>query len=109
MDPASQPPRPRTGLEIIRTGPRTFVLRHPVTGEQFELGADERFLLHLLARAASLAEVLSAYATRFKQALPERRLLEFLEQLRRLGLLEGEGEPAAAPAPAPAPAPAAES
>jgi multidrug resistance efflux pump len=80
--------RLRPGLEIFRTGPRAFLLRNRATGGQLQLGAEERFLLHLLERAKSFHEISGAFEKKFRRRLPERQVLEFWEQLHGLGLTE---------------------
>src|SRR5438128_2517709 len=104
--------RLRPGLEIIRTGPRSFVLSDPRTGTVFELGAEERYLLHLLEQAESLDDILRGFEGRFGRRMARREVLEFLEQLRQLGLLAGGTDAAEVPVatrppelPAPVPAP----
>ena len=85
-------PRLRAGLSVVRTGPRDFLLINPETGAQFAFGAEERYLLHLLERTASPDDVLRLYEQRFGPGLSRRRVLEFVEQLRQLGLLTDETE-----------------
>ena len=88
-------PRLRPGLEIFRTGPRAFLLCNKATGGHLQLGAEERFLLHLLERAKSLAQISAAFERKFRRRLTERRVLEFCEQLHDLGLTEGSSGPGA--------------
>jgi hypothetical protein len=81
--------RLRTDVRVLRTGPREFRLLDPSTGANFELGARERYMLVLLHECDSPAELCAAFESRFGFELPERECLEFCEQLRRQGLLEG--------------------
>jgi multidrug efflux pump subunit AcrA (membrane-fusion protein) len=101
--------RLRPGLEILRTGPRTFLLLDPRTGTQFALGAEERYLVHLLETNRSLEDLPRAYQERFGRPLSRRHVEEFIQQLRQLNLLvdspAAEDGPVAARAPIPAPSP----
>jgi multidrug resistance efflux pump len=106
------PLRLRPGVEVVRLSPRQFLLIHAASGRQLELGAEERYLLHLLGKGASLDDVLRQHARRFRRGLERFQLLEFVEQLGQLDLLDREEKPApvqATPRPvkatAPAPAP----
>ncbi len=90
--------RLRPEVEILRLGPRQFLLVDPISGAQFRCGVGERYLLHLLDKATSPEEVRIAYAQRFGQDLPQRQLLEFLEQLHQLRLITDPGDATPAPA-----------
>jgi hypothetical protein len=81
--------RLRSDVRILRTGPREFRLLDPSTGANFELGARERYMLVLLHECDTPAELCAAFESRFGLKLEERECLEFCEQLRRQGLLEG--------------------
>lgn len=101
----------RPGVQILRAGPRSFLVVNSHTGAQLSCGAEERYLLHLLEHCDSLDAVREAFGKRFGPGLAERPLREFVEQLRQLGVLANgadtaEDPPAPEPAPAlPAPAP----
>ncbi len=81
--------RLRSDVRILRTGPREFRLLDPSTGANFELGARERYMLVLLHECDTAKELCAAFESRFGLKLQERECLEFCEQLRRQGLLEG--------------------
>lgn len=87
----------RPGVEVIRVSPRRFLVVNSATGAQFEVGGEERLLLHLLEKGGAPEDIERAYKQRFGQALPENGLLEFMEQLRQLDLLD-ENDPKAGPA-----------
>lgn len=76
----------------MRTGPRSFLLLDRQAGKQFELGADERYLLHLLEQGNSAEEIQRAYERRLGKGLSEQHLEAFVEQLRQLDVLE-DGKP----------------
>lgn len=92
--------RLRPGLEIVRTGPRAFLLVDARTGTRFAFGAEERYLIHLLETSGSVDEILRGYEQRFGKPLARRHAEEFLEQLRDLNLVTDAPE-AASPATAP--------
>ncbi len=102
--------RLRPGLEILRTGPRNFLLVDARRGTQFAFGAEERYLLHLLEASDSMEDLLRAYEKHFGKPLLRRHAQEFLEQLRSLGLitdapLEAPATAGASPSSRPAPPP----
>ncbi len=90
-------PRLHPEVQILRTGPRDFVLFDTRTQDHYEFGPAERFLLQWLGRSVPLDEVRKAFETRFGHPLTRERLLEFLEQLRNKGLLD---DPSQRPEPA---------
>jgi multidrug efflux pump subunit AcrA (membrane-fusion protein) len=75
-------------LELIRSGPESFLLLDRDHDLHFELQAGERYLLHLLTSCDSLAAVQTQWTARFGHALRRRHVLEFIEQLRSHALLE---------------------
>jgi multidrug resistance efflux pump len=77
-----------SGVEILRTGPRSFLLFDRQSGKQCELGAEERFLLHALELAGAPDDARQEFVRHFGRELPRRQLEEFLEQLRKLGVLD---------------------
>lgn len=79
----------RPDVQILRTGPDRFRLYDPSTGAHFEVGGKERYLLNLIERCTSVVDVAAEYARKFDQQLAHREILEFVEQLRRNGLLVG--------------------
>lgn len=83
----------RPDLQILRTGPDQFRLFDPRTGAHFELGGRERYLLSLIERCHDVDEIAAEFALKFGQSLPTREISEFLEQLRRQGLLVGSKAP----------------
>lgn len=83
------PARLRRDLEILRIEPQRFVLRDTASGEAFEFGQQERFLVGLLDGEHTAAEICEAYRDRFGEPLSRRYVEEFVEQLREAGLLEG--------------------
>lgn len=71
---------------------RHFV-RDRATGDCFELGAQERFLLSRLDGRHTSREIRAAFAERFTQPLSNAKLLEFVQLARERGLLQ-DSEPA---------------
>ncbi len=76
------------GVELLRVGPRHFVLRDPRSGEAFHLGATERVLVDLVAAEGSPESVARECRRRTGAEIDPRTVREFVEQLRTLGLLD---------------------
>jgi HlyD family secretion protein len=74
-------------VEILRTGPRDFLVVDARSGTQLACGAEERYLIHLLETHDSDESRLQAFEQRFGKALPRRQVEEFFEQLRSLDLI----------------------
>ncbi len=98
----------------MRIGPREFVLRDRQSGARLHVGAEERYLLHLIERSPSLDAICRAFEARFHRPLAARHVLEFWEQLHHLGLTdlgpaasERAGQPGPPGAVEPLPAPSA--
>jgi len=91
-------PRLRADVEVLRTGPREFLLRDPASGEGFQLNLEERFLIECFATSTSIREVRDAFREKFDEEVSTDYVEQFGEQLRRLGLLE---EPTSRPKPEP--------
>jgi membrane fusion protein YbhG len=89
--------RLRPGVQILRAGPREFLVLNPGTGAQLTCAAEERYLIHLLERCESLDSVRDAFERRFGAGLAERALQEFVEQLRTLDLVVEQAEPVLEP------------
>lgn len=71
----------------MRGGPARFLCGSPRTGQWFTIGSEERFLLYLLERTESSADISSIFAKRFHRGLTDRRIEEFINQLREYKLL----------------------
>jgi putative peptide zinc metalloprotease protein len=72
-----------------RTG-TCFVIKDPATGRFFRFKAPEYFLAQQLDGITPLADIRRRVEERFGAALPQETVVQFLETLRRLGLLEAE-------------------
>ncbi len=91
-------PKRRSDLDILRTGPTSFLVADPRTGTSYTCGTAERVLLALLDGTRSAEAIAAEYTRRAGQSIAIRTVVEFIEQLRSLGFLEGPVlEPAAAP------------
>jgi multidrug resistance efflux pump len=84
----SLPPR-RPELVIRPLGEQgRYVVKDPRTGEFFQLGEQEHFLLTQLDGARSGADICAAFAERFAQSLSEQELQEFLALATEQGLVQ---------------------
>lgn len=77
----------RPEIEIVRVGPEQFVLRDPARGEYFELGSRERYLVACFDGRQTVAAIHQQFAARYGEPPTSRYLEEFIEQLRRAGLV----------------------
>ena len=82
------PPKLRADVQLLRTGPREFVLRDPAHGEGFTLGIEERFLASMFDGEHEPPAIAEAFRQRFGTDIPVSYIEQFAEQLRRAGLLE---------------------
>jgi multidrug efflux pump subunit AcrA (membrane-fusion protein) len=83
----------RRDIEIIRTGPKGYVVMDRRTGGSFVCTSADRQLIGLLDGVRGPQELRRDYARRFGQDISERHVEEFLEQLRTFGLLNESPEP----------------
>lgn len=79
-------------VEIVPSGQHEFLLVNRRTGSCFLLGAAERYLLELLEQGKSAEEISAAFQSDLGTRLSNRNVREFVEQLRRLRMLEGSGD-----------------
>lgn len=82
--------RLRPSIEILRTGPQSFVLWDRERDRQYELGAEERLLLELLQTSPDLDAARRQYQAKFQHSISRRKVAEFVEHLRSQGLLTDE-------------------
>ncbi len=94
------PPRLRRDAELIRIGPRQFVLRDLASGEAFLLGWEERQLLDLIDGQHTIEALASEWSARLGHPVDPQHLAAFLRQLHDYGLLVVEPDPAAEAIPA---------
>ncbi|MEK7215900.1 MAG: hypothetical protein AAB289_09935, partial [Chloroflexota bacterium] len=66
------------------------VIKHPGTGEFFQVGPEEHFLIMQLDGRQDAETACQAFVGRFGQALTEKEMHQFVEMARRQGLLEEE-------------------
>ncbi|MBK7976625.1 MAG: HlyD family efflux transporter periplasmic adaptor subunit [Deltaproteobacteria bacterium] len=97
-------PRLRPDVEVLRVGTGSFLIRDPRTGHSFALGPTERALVALVPKSITPGEVAAALTRRGMAVTPET-VLEFVEQLRRFGLLDEPGGARSPPALEPRPEP----
>jgi HlyD family secretion protein len=81
--------RLRPSVEILRTGPHSFVLWDRERDLHYEIAAEERLLLHLLSQDLSRDDLSREWQSRFGRDLSPRQVAEFVENLRRESLVEG--------------------
>ena len=78
-------------LEIIRVGPKRFLILSPRTNNSFEVGLRERYLLKLMDGRHTFEEILQRFKAYFGETISPKYLSEFLNHLKREQLLvEGE-------------------
>src|SRR6058998_1487613 len=96
-------PKLRSDLRVSPQGVAegaTFVVKDPATGRFFRLRQAEQFIAQQLDGSAPLDVIPQRFEQKFGAPLAPETLREFVEYLRRLGLLETEGpraEPRADP------------
>src|SRR6185295_1642055 len=99
-------PELRSGLEIVKSSPGTFLLVDGASGECFEFGARERCVLDLMDGRRTPDVIERDFASLYGGALPPGEVAGLLEQLRVLGFLaNGAAAHPATPPPAPSAAP----
>ena len=91
---ASIPFRLRPDIAITEAadpdvGGKKFFLKVMGTGEVFEFGEEELFICRKLDGTITPNELRGAFQIRFAMQLSERKLIEFLGELRAMGLLIG--------------------
>jgi multidrug resistance efflux pump len=86
--------------EDAKTGGKRFYVKVSGSGDVFEFGAEEYFLLRRLDGVTSYDAVMKAFNASFGFAIAERQFAEFLRELARAGLIERIGVgPTERPAP----------
>lgn len=86
---ATRLPVRRPGLVSTRTGENNhYLIRNRLTGESFQLGAEEHFLLSALDGRQTGEEICVFFAEQFNEALSEQELDEFIELSTESGLLQ---------------------
>ena len=95
--PAAGPRRPAgPGWSCAQPGTTANTSSRPVTGEYFQLGPEESFLLSLFDGRRPADEIRAAFLGRFGDALGEEDLDQFLDLARSQGLLLSADQPATA-------------
>jgi len=87
-------PKLRAGLITSRQeakGETFFVFKDPLTSRFFRFGEVEYFIAQQLDGSTALDSVRQRVQTRFDSPLARETLEDFVQSLRRLGLLESEG------------------
>jgi putative peptide zinc metalloprotease protein len=88
------PPRRRTDLLVRPLGDRgDCVVKDPQSGNYFNLGPQETFLLERLDGEQTAQSICDSFKKHFGQPLAEADLQEFLELARSLGFLQIVGVP----------------
>ena len=88
MDTATLPPPRRTDLIIRPLGDQgQHVVKDPISGNYYNLGEPEVFLLEALDGSKSAGEICAAFEARFKDSLTPSDLDEFLELAKGMGFL----------------------
>ena len=80
-----------------------YVVKDPKTGEFFQIGEAEQFLLEQLDGTRDADAIRAAFEEKFGEPLPEDDLYGFLESVREQGLLQSAGDGAGADLPRTAP------
>src|SRR2546425_2547137 len=86
-------PRVRSDLRVSEQtveGRTVFVVKDPATGRFFRFGPTEHFLVQQFDGATSFDAVQSRFEEKYGTPLPRENVGEFVDTLRRLGLLETE-------------------
>src|SRR5215472_15831260 len=68
-----------------------YLVRNRSTGETFQLGEEEQFILERLDERSSADQICAAYAARFGQTLALDELSDFFSLAAQQGLLEPDG------------------
>src|SRR3954469_16273845 len=88
------PPRRRSDLLVRPLGDGgESVVKDQRSGEYFNLGAQESFLLERLDGEQTAQAICKLFEQKFHQPLSEADLQEFLELARSLGFLQAVGVP----------------
>jgi hypothetical protein len=67
---------------------RRYLIRNRATGESFQLGEEEHFLLSALDGQQTAEEICAAFVERFEESLTEADLDEFIDLSTQRGLLQ---------------------
>src|SRR5688572_26307656 len=95
-DLAMIPPARRPELMLRPIGNRgEFVVKDPRSGQYFNLGPQESFLLERLDGEQTARAICDAFERHFSEPLSEQDLQEFLEVARSMGFLQVVGVPGA--------------
>src|SRR5688572_18344496 len=93
-DVATIPPARRPELMLRPIGNRgEFVVKDPQSGQYFNLGPQESFLLERLDGEQTARAICDAFERHFNEPLSEQDLGEFLEVARSMGFLQAVGVP----------------
>src|SRR5215212_10114752 len=80
--------RLKPGLQQNSERASSFVVKEPTSGRFFRFGEIEGYLLEQLDGTNSLQQIQEHVQDRFGAPLPTATIEQFLDRLRRLGLLE---------------------
>src|SRR5262245_14749140 len=84
-------PRPARRIELLiqpLAEPGRYVVKHPQTGDYFQIGEEEHFLLNQLDGRRNADDVCTAYAERFGRPLPAADVDEFVQLATEQQLLQ---------------------
>lgn len=84
-------------IDILTLGDAGLLLVDRRTGDSYTIGHGERHLIELLAGDNSLEEIVASFSAQTDRAVSRRHVLEFVENLQRLGLLRGQAQTTGAP------------
>jgi hypothetical protein len=96
--PALETFLPRRRAELVSwpaASPEHYLVRNRRTGETFQLGQEEAFLLARLDGRSSAEDVCDAFADRFGEPLSPPELAAFLDLAGQRGFLQADGAAAA--------------
>jgi hypothetical protein len=79
-------------VDILSLGEKGVLLVDRRTGESYTIGQAEKRLIELLAGDKSLEEVVASFSAQTDRAVSRRYVLQFVENLQRLGLLRGQAQ-----------------
>ncbi|MCP4875294.1 MAG: HlyD family efflux transporter periplasmic adaptor subunit [Gammaproteobacteria bacterium] len=74
--------------EILKIGPKRFVIVDKTSSQRFECSRGEIYLLKQMDGTRSLEEIRRDYSSRFGRELQKRQLREFLNHIIELGLVK---------------------